>query len=237
MSSCTEQTTAKYTRRNSPPYPANECCGQKLRGKDGQFYESREDKRSICRWYKVKQPSASAPGTPKAALAKKSKADSKKRLGCVEQTTAKYLRRKSPAFPANECCGEQKLGNDGLPYESRPNKNNVCRWYKIAVKSAAKKAQGGVRKRKAPKRSAVSARKPAAARSASAESGCVKKATAKYTKRKSPPYPANECCGQRKKGNDGTMYESRANKNGVCRWYKVKSMRAKSSAAAKKTHV
>lgn len=51
-------------------------------------------------------------------------------------------------------------------------------------------------------------------------SGCHKKSTKKYTSRSSPPYPANECCGLRKRGNDGNMYISVAASNGVCRWVK-----------------
>lgn len=41
---------------------------------------------------------------------------------------------------------------------------------------------------------------------------------AKYKKRKSPPYPANKCCGEIKKGNDGRKYISKPNVNNVCRW-------------------
>jgi hypothetical protein len=43
----------------------------------------------------------------------------------------------------------------------------------------------------------------------------------KYKNRPSPPYPANEWCGERKKGNDGNMYISKSNKNNVCRWIKI----------------
>ena len=53
---------------------------------------------------------------------------------------------------------------------------------------------------------------------------CVEQKKGKYVseKRKAPPFPANECCGQTKKGKDGQMYISRTNKNGVCGWYKVR---------------
>lgn len=43
----------------------------------------------------------------------------------------------------------------------------------------------------------------------------------KYKGRKSPPYPANQNCGKKMKGNDGLMYESKPNKNGVCSWKKI----------------
>lgn len=51
---------------------------------------------------------------------------------------------------------------------------------------------------------------------------CVKKSTKKYLTRPSPPFPASLCCGMVMKGNDGDSYHSVANKNGVCRWVRVK---------------
>lgn len=50
---CTRQTTAKYINRPSPPYPANECCGETFQGNDGQMYESRVDKKGVCKWVKI----------------------------------------------------------------------------------------------------------------------------------------------------------------------------------------
>ena len=38
-----------------------------------------------------------------------------------------------------------------------------------------------------------------------------------------PPYPANDCRGQAKQGNDGAWYVSTANVNGVYSWRKSKS--------------
>jgi len=52
-------------------------------------------------------------------------------------------------------------------------------------------------------------------------SACVKQTQSKYLNRPSPPYPANECCGEVMEGNDGYMYYSKADKNGVCRWQLV----------------
>lgn len=40
MSGCVERNTAKYMDRNSPPYKANECRGEKKQGNDGLMYES-----------------------------------------------------------------------------------------------------------------------------------------------------------------------------------------------------
>ena len=41
-------------------------------------------------------------------------------------------------------------------------------------------------------------------------------------KRPSPSESAKLYCGKKKKGNDGNMYISKRDKNGVCRWYKIK---------------
>jgi hypothetical protein len=42
----------------------------------------------------------------------------------------------------------------------------------------------------------------------------------KYKNRKSPPVPANENCDKKMVGNDGNMYLSTPNKNGICSWKK-----------------
>ena len=41
-------------------------------------------------------------------------------------------------------------------------------------------------------------------------------------KRPSPSESVKLYCGKRKKGNDGNMYISKRDKNGVCRWSKIK---------------
>ena len=50
--------------------------------------------------------------------------------------------------------------------------------------------------------------------------GCSPQSTKKYRSRSSPPYPANNCCGATKKGNDGNTYKSVKASNGICRWVK-----------------
>ena len=47
---------------------------------------------------------------------------------------------------------------------------------------------------------------------------CVKQTTKKYTDRPSPPFPAADCPGLAKKGNNGKMYESIANVKGIYSW-------------------
>ncbi len=47
---------------------------------------------------------------------------------------------------------------------------------------------------------------------------CEQKHTKKYTSRASPPYPANECRGHQRMGNDGKQWVSTRASNGVYRW-------------------
>ena len=49
--------------------------------------------------------------------------------------------------------------------------------------------------------------------------GCSRQSTSKYMSRNSPPYPANNCCGMTKRGNDGNMYRSSGSKH--CKWTKI----------------
>jgi hypothetical protein len=60
---------------------------------------------------------------------------------------------------------------------------------------------------------------------------CVKDNTKKYKSRPSPPFPANKCKGKTKKGNNGKMFKSKPDVNGVHKWVAVVS----ASASATKT--
>ena len=71
---------------------------------------------------------------------------------------------------------------------------------------------------------------------------CVKDETKKYKTRPSPPFPANKCKGKTKKGNNGKMFKSKPDSNGVHKWVAVvpasKATATKSKATktkAKKT--
>ena len=56
---------------------------------------------------------------------------------------------------------------------------------------------------------------------------CQKSTLKKYKERPSPPYPANDCQGQKKKGNNGKMYKSVPDKNNVYKWVLVKDEKDK----------
>ena len=44
------QTQERYLTRDSPPYPANKCCGYKKLGNDGTTYLSKRGSNGVCRW-------------------------------------------------------------------------------------------------------------------------------------------------------------------------------------------
>jgi hypothetical protein len=90
-------------------------------------------------------------------------------------------------------------------------------------KSNPKKTRVKSMKKVKPRVKSVSKAKPKVKSVSKSDSGCVEQFTKKYQERPSPAYPANKCCGESKRGKDGMMYESRADKNGVCTWKKVKN--------------
>ena len=49
---CVRSYQKKYTSRNSPPYPANECKNTTKIGNDGTLYESRRASNGVHRWVK-----------------------------------------------------------------------------------------------------------------------------------------------------------------------------------------
>jgi hypothetical protein len=73
-----------------------------------------------------------------------------------------------------------------------------------------------LKKKSSPKKSSPKKSSP----KKSSSSGCVIQTSAKYNSltRKSPPYPANKCRGKILLGNDGNMYRSVSNINGVYTW-------------------
>ena len=82
---CSRQTSAKYTSRDSPPFPANQCCGQTRLGNDGyMWFSTRAGVQSACTWKKnftPKSPPRSPPPTkksPKKSPARKLPTRSKK---------------------------------------------------------------------------------------------------------------------------------------------------------------
>jgi len=58
----------------------------------------------------------------------------------------------------------------------------------------------------------------------------------KYKERPSPPFPANDYCNKKLKGNDGNMYISLPDKNGICKWkrYIVEKLKKKNSSPSRR---
>ena len=84
-------------------------------------------------------------------------------------------------------------------------------------KSAVKPKKSGAK----PKKSV--AKNPVAKKSVvKAARGCTLQTVKKYQDRPSPPYPANECHDERMTGNDGLLYVSKGDKNGIYKWVKVR---------------
>jgi len=54
---------------------------------------------------------------------------------------------------------------------------------------------------------------------------CERQYTKKYTERPSPPYPAQECKHDVKRGNDGNLYMSDSDINGIFKWKLIKNPR------------
>ena len=69
---CVERKTSKYKDRNSPPYKASECQGQKKKGNDGSMYKSVPHGK-YYRWVKSKSQSPSP--SPSTSITNKSKHD------------------------------------------------------------------------------------------------------------------------------------------------------------------
>ena len=178
--------------------------------------------------------------------------------GCYKQTTKKYTspKRKSPSYPANECCGKTKVGNDGNKWKSVKRSKikrdgNICQWKPVKKTSSSSKPKpkkecpkGKVR---SPKGRCIKEKKPTAKKPTSTPSrkessrnmNCFKQTTKKYNspKRKSPPYKANLCCGETFTGNDGNEWESVANVKGICTWKKTGSTSKPSKSPVKKSKV
>lgn len=179
--------------------------------------------------------------------------------GCYKQTTKKYTspKRKSPSYPANECCGKTKVGNDGNKWKSLKNSKNICQWKAVKKASASskpkpvKKCPNG--KVRSPKGRCVKEKKPTTnkpqpkpkpkptitRKESSRNMNCFRQTAKKYTssKRKSPAFKANLCCGETMTGNDGNEWESIANVKGICTWKPIGSKPKPNKPVVKKSTV
>lgn len=63
---------------------------------------------------------------------------------------------------------------------------------------------------------------------------CKEVKTKKYQERKAPPYHANDCKGETKKGNDGELYVSSVDSRGVYKWVPAKRKSSSVKKVSKK---
>ena len=106
---------------------ALEYLGKKRRSSK-QSKQSKHKRRHSTKKRKsnVKKSSVKKSSVKKSSVKKSSVKDTR---GCVKQYTKKYMSRKSPAYPANQCRGRTMYGEDGI-YKSTENSNGVYTWKK-----------------------------------------------------------------------------------------------------------
>lgn len=96
-SSCSRQTTKKYTTRKSPPYAASDCCGETKIGNDGKEYTSvKVSSRSgdYCRWQLSAKKKADRKRSSNRTRKTKSKRSSTKRKTSTRKKSTRTRNRK-----------------------------------------------------------------------------------------------------------------------------------------------
>lgn len=117
----------KYASRNSPPFPANQCKGQRKRGNDGTFYTSVSASNGVYRW----QKSVAAKKSPKKTAKKAAKKSPKKK-------TAKKTAKKSPKKTAKKTA---KKGNAPIVDVTGMSNDDVLKAYKRLCRWAERKSR------------------------------------------------------------------------------------------------
>jgi hypothetical protein len=109
-------------------------------GDDTDYYGGRTLKKRESKTTKKPKKTKTTKKTKKAKKPKKSlkpakrptKKSSKRIDKCVISKTKKYRTRSSPPYPANQCPGTKKMGNDGRYYKSVADVNRVYKWARVA---------------------------------------------------------------------------------------------------------
>jgi hypothetical protein len=183
--------------RLGPSKSAVGRCGRKIRGKDGEMYISIQRKSSrLCKWVKYNRLTE----------------EEKKEMKNMNKVSHKQIRPKGwlgPKKNPTRFCGMIRRGQDGKRYISvKEGNNKYCTWVKYKKYSSTLKNS----KLEKSKSKSVKVTKKLT----------TEKSTISKKLRPSPTESATKLCGKRKRGNDGNIYLSKPNKNGVCRWVKVK---------------
>ena len=128
---------------------------------------------------------------------------------CEPQSTSKYLNRNSPKFPANRCCDQEIVGNDGKLYISRRSSNGTCKWVPATWKTHKKP----LTKKPSTKKSSVQKFTKIPQINAHAN-----KKVQKLASWDRPAVMAKDFQNQTKRGNNGKMFISTKNAGGSWSW-------------------
>jgi len=90
-----------------------------------------KSKRRVGRPRKSKRKSRSRRSVEKPRKSKKSRRSSTSKDKCEKSSLKKYINRNGPPFPAQNCKGVSRTGNDGQKYKSKPDKNGIYKWIKV----------------------------------------------------------------------------------------------------------
>jgi hypothetical protein len=97
-----------------------------------KYYYSDDAKRQSEEWLDLTDSSTTSDSsTASDSSATSDSSDSGLDSTCVSRVTKKYKNRPGPPYPAKDCKGKRKRGNNGDLYKSVPDKNKVFRWKKV----------------------------------------------------------------------------------------------------------
>jgi len=78
--SCVIQSTKKYVKRPSPPFPANKCKNMTKKGNNGKFFKSTADIKGVYKWIALKSVNKTKKAKKVAAKKTISKVQKNKRI-------------------------------------------------------------------------------------------------------------------------------------------------------------
>ena len=97
---CSRQTSAKYVARDSPPFPANACCGQTRVGNNGEVWAStRTGAQTACTWKKA-SPKRSPRASPRRSPRAPTRSRKAKRVMSMATCVSDYMRDEDTSTPA-----------------------------------------------------------------------------------------------------------------------------------------
>jgi hypothetical protein len=78
--SCVIQSTKKYVKRPSPPFPSNKCKNKTKKGNNGKFFKSTADIKGVYKWIALKSVNKTKKAKKVAAKKTISKIQKNKRI-------------------------------------------------------------------------------------------------------------------------------------------------------------